>query len=502
MRTYGPAKIAQECPRHKGKELSAYCKACSDACCILCLAEDHQNHKFCPIEYAYLNAEKRLNSYINELNGFVMNELEELTNQTEIEIETHENKIFKVKTKVNEFRQELKDAVDNSCDTLLDSLEKPNTLRKDFLLEIEKQKQNVECLTNDCTEKIRVGKLDIITYNPPKPSSLIPIRQKSPDLIPEFVPGSELVGIIKDGVGKLEYRGAKQEIQSKDPSHITQNPETGRFQVEKVSSFQSHIEVRAMATAGNNTAWVADWYEDTMYLYDAGGKVLGSVTLKKGFFINDMAVKLSGDVIVTNSDQKVRMVNSKGKVTTLINTAPLYASGICLTETGEIVVCMYGGGGDTNHIAVYSPNGKKKVSEIRGRDADNENLITNPYRVVQIGQDFCVVNVGKNVVTVDRKGRLRWLYDGMGANSGRFDPRGICSDKYQNVLVTDERKSCVHCLDREGQLIQLILTEKQVGITGHYGITVDRDTGHVWVGNRQRNVAIASYTSHSIIAIL
>ena len=497
VRTHGPAKIAQECPRHKGKELSAYCKACNDACCIQCLADDHKNHDFCPIDEAYLTAEKRLNSYLNELNGFVRSELEELTIQTETEIKGHENKISKVKTNVNAFRQELKDAVDNSCDALIDSLEKPNTIRKSFLLEIEKQTQNVEHLTNGCTEKIREGKLDIITYNPPKPSSLIPIRQKSPDMTPEFVPGRKLVRIIKDGVGEIEYRVVKQEVQCKEPSHTTQDFETGRFLVQKVSSFQSEIGATAMATAGKNAAWVADYREDTMYLYDSGGKVLRSVTIRNFLSsvdgIKDMVVKRSGDIIVTNTDQKVRMVNGKGKVTTLINTAPFKARGVCLTEIEEIVVCM-SGPGDKNHIAVYSPDGRRKVSEVRGRGADNKNLITDPYRVVQIGGDFCVVNFGWNVVMVDRTERVRWVYDGKGANLGRrFSPRGICSDKYHNVLVIDINNDCVHCLDRDGQLIQLILTETQVGMRDHWGITVDRETGLVWVGNGSGNIVIASY---------
>ena len=493
VRTHGPAKIAKECPSHKGKELSAYCKACDDACCIQCLADYHKNHDFCPIDEAYLNAEKRLNSYINELDDFVKSELEQLTTNTESEIETHEKKISEVKTKANAFRQELKGAVDDSCDALIDSLEKPNTIRKSFLLEIEKQKQNVDHLTNECTEKIREGNLDIITYNPPKPSSLIPIRQKSSDLVPEFVPGRELIGIIKDGVGKIEYREVKREVQCKEPSHTAHNFETGKFQVQKVGSFESKIGVTAMATAGKNRVWVAYEYEDTMYLYESGGKVLRSVTVKKKVSINDMAVKRSGEVIVTNTDQKVRMVNAKGKVTTLINAAPFDAFGVCLTEMEEIVVCM-AGQGDKNHLAVYSPDGRRKVSEVRGRGADNKNLITDPYRVVQIGQDFCVVNGDENVVSVDRTGRVRWVYEGRTAYLGRdWDPSGICCDKYQHVFVTDQYNDCVHCLDREGQFIQLILTEKQVGWVYHWGIAVDRETGQVWVGNLGGNVVIASY---------
>ena len=322
----------------------------------------------------------------------------------------------------------------------------------------------------------------------------------SPDLLPEFVPGRELIEIIKDGVGKIKYREVKQEIVSKEPGHTTKDFETGKFQVQKVGSFKSKIDVTAMATAGNNTAWVADYDSDTMYLYDSRGKILRSVTVKKGEYINDVVVKRSGDVVVATTDQKVRMVNKnsffeKGKVTILIDTSPFNPYGVCLTDTEQVVVCMRDKENKSrSHVAVYSSDGRRKVSEVRGRGVDNENLFTNPYRVVQIGEDFCVVNRGENVVNVDRTGRVRWVYDGRGANLKKhLDPSGICSDKDRNVLVTDYYNNCVHCLDREGRLIQMILTGRQVGMRDHYSISVDKETGQVWVGNWSGNVVIASY---------
>ena len=304
-----------------------------------------------------------------------------------------------------------------------------------------------------------------------------------------------MVGIIKDGVGKIEYREVKPEVQSQEPSRTTEEFETGRFQVQKVDSFKAKIGVTAMATSGTNTVWVACWDEDTMYLYDSGGKVLRSVTVMKGKGIIGVVVKRSGDAIVTSRDKKVMMVNSNGKVTTLINTEPFYAFGVCLTEAEEIVVCMRDGEDESNsHLAVYSSDGSSKVSEVRPMGTDNKNLFTFPWRVVQNGEDFCVVYLGGNVVRVDRTGRVRWVYDGRAANLGKkINPMEICSDKYQHVLVSDSYNSCVHCLDREGQLMQLILTEKQLGMTEPYGITVDRDTGLLWVGKGSGNVVIASY---------
>ena len=55
--------------------------------------------------------------------------------------------------------------------------------------------------------------------------------------------------------------------------------------------------------------------------------------------------------------------------------------------------------------------------------------------------------------------------------------------KIKTFLATDQNNDCVHCLDREGQLIQLILTEKQVGWTGYRNITVDKEAGLLWVGS-------------------
>ena len=377
VRTHGPAKIAEECPRHKGKELSAYCKACDDACCIQCLAEDHQNHKFCPIDEAYLNAENRLNSYIRELDGVVRSELDELTKHATAAIETRNSTIIKVKDKVNSFRKEMKDAVDKSCDFLIDSLEIPNSDRNNFVLEIEKHKQNVDHLINDCTAKIREGKFDIIKYNPPSPPSLIPIKENVIDVVPEFVPLRELLEMIKQGVGSIEYMKVKSEAQVENQVHPVPTFDKGRLHVQKVSSYKSKVDATAIAVAGNNTAWIADHTNDTMYQYDNRGKFVRSVTVMKGVGINDLVVKMSGEMIITNTDKKVRMVDKAGRVTTLIDTTPFDAEGISLTGKEKIMVCM-GRQEEKYHIAIYSADGMNKVREIKAIDSKNEKPDDQP----------------------------------------------------------------------------------------------------------------------------
>ena len=97
-------------------------------------------------------------------------------------------------------------------------------------------------------------------------------------------------------------------------------------------------------------------------------------------------------------------------------------------------------------------------------------------------------------MTFDPCGNVRWVYDGLQVHrEGRFTPHGMCLDKFCNLLISDCDKHCVHYVDREGVLIQLLLTREQHGIDGPQGIGVDNETGKVWVGNDSKKVWVAKY---------
>ena len=262
------------------------------------------------------------------------------------------------------------------------------------------------------------------------------------------------------------------------------------LQVKKVNYFKCEIGVHSVAVAGVNRMWVAHMSRDIMFLYNERGRVVKSKALDKGVGINDLVVKSSGEIIITNRERMVKCLSKEGKLTTLIATAPFTVAGICLTGTEELVLCMRGQG-NRNHIAIYSPDGSSKMREMNGSDANNKHVITDPYRVAMNDTDFCVVNYQTNVVTIDQTGVLRWIYDA--TQNQNFAPHGICCDRYRNILVSDGSSHCVHYLDRDGQLIQMILTEKQIGLTCHWGIGVDDETGQVWVGNSTKDVIIAKY---------
>ena len=503
VRAHGPAKIAEQCSSHKGKDITIYCKKCKVGCCANCHADNHKLHDFCPIEEAYLEKEISLNAYIKELEDEVHTKLDKLIDNAKHDNTEEESYIDKEIDDVNEFRKEMKKTVDIQCDSLVETLRKSNIDKTNIIVELQKQKQNVDRLIRECKEKIWEGKLDLIEYGPPSPSSLLPNKTHISMRKAKFVPDTKVLDDIRKGLGRIEFGDSdkREKVVAcyKDRDQFDRSKlqaKSRKYQgvkVKRLKHFNSKTEARTITMAGKNRAWIAYFDGDTVYLYDNNGKVIESVTVAKGVGILDTVVTSTGEIMVANRDNKVRRVSVDGKVSFLINTEPFNPRGVCLTDTGQIAVCM-NGQGNKNHVAIYTPDGRKKVSEIRGSDAENKHVVTGPYCVVQNGKDFCVVNFDQNVVCVKQTGECRWVYDGRSADLlWPFCPRRICCDKYHNLLVSDGYNDCVHYIDGEGQLIQVILTEEQVGWRGHWGIGVDDETGHVWVGNNKKDVAIEKY---------
>ncbi|KAK3093471.1 hypothetical protein FSP39_016160 [Pinctada imbricata] len=494
MRLYGPSKIAEQCSIHPEKEISTYCKDCKVPCCATCLVQKHQRHEMLSIENAYLSAEKRLNENAKKLEKDVMPTLDKMTDETEQNRSEQRKKINRVRDEVNAFRIEMKQAVDVSCDNLLETLDQNEIEFDNLIKKIDAQKRKVRSLIKEIDETIQKGDLSMIKYSPPSPRTLIPEVQTPRLTIPVFNPRRDILTIIGDRIGTIEWTDRSSDLKHSS-SPITKF-DASLINISKVRSFSSNIPVSSITTAGTNTAWVMYNSSDTMYLYDSSGKVVRSITVKGSNGINDMETRRSREMIVTCNDRKVRCVSVNGEVSTVIDTFPFEPQGVCLTDSEDVVVCMRGQD-KKNHIAVFSPDTGRKLREIRRMDGQGKQQITDPYRVVSNGKDLCAVNRDpKHVVCVNERGDVRWVYDGKEANLTKsFDLRGISVDKYNNLLVTDWNNDCVHYIDREGRLIQIILTQDQTGLSWPWGICVDDISGQVWFGSYfiESSIVVSKY---------
>ncbi|KAK3087615.1 hypothetical protein FSP39_008454 [Pinctada imbricata] len=468
LRLYGPAKIAEQCRIHPEKEISTYCNDCDVPCCVSCLAKDHKRHDFSTIEDKYLDAEKGLNEYYRQLDTDVRPTLEKMEEQARADVKEDNSNVEKVINDINDFRKDVVQIFTRACDDLIIQVKLSQSKGKERLDEIGKCKKNLVTLKREIEGKIEKGDLNIVKYVPPKVEYLIPALKISENTVPLFEPDRkvlDMLDVIKESVGKINLKQIKNE----------ENKSIKSVNVQRQKSFKSKMDVTSMTTAGNNMIWIMHFGSHKMCLYNDEGKVVRSLTVEGSMGINDMAIAQSGEMVVTCGDKKVRCVSVNGEVSTMIDTAPFGCEGVCLTDRKEIVVCMRGED-STHNVAFYSPDGRKKVREIRAVDGQGKQLLTNPYCVVLNDRDLCVVNVGENVVCVTETGDVRWVYDGKQAKTKKlFSPRCICVDQYNNLLVTDYNNHCVHYIDRDGRLIDVILTQKQIGLRCHWGMMMLQD---------------------------
>ncbi|KAK3092461.1 hypothetical protein FSP39_003087 [Pinctada imbricata] len=484
VRLHGPAKIAEQCKIHSDKEITTYCKHCKVPCCVACLAESHQLHPVLPIENVYLPAELMLNDYVKELDEDVIPKLDQMGDHLLKYALSNNDLIAKVEKEVKAYGETLKNMVDHSCDSLLERLHGQASKHdvENIRKEIRDEKQKVENTKRDIIDKIQEGKLDLIEYHPPKYNLLIPSILIPKSGRPSFIPNKSIYHeIIQHQIGEIGF----SDVISVD----VDKPWT----VYKSSSFPSKIHATSITLAGENEAWVMYYGSNTMYLFDVTGREVKAITVKGSGDINGMSITHSRDMIFTNEDKKVRRVSRRREVSVLIDTAPFSCYGACLNEKEEIVVCM-SDQDERNHVAIYSPDGSRKLSVIRGRDYQGKQLVTDPYRVTSNGEDLCILNISKSLVCVDREGNVMWVYEGEQAKLGRpFYPLGLCVDKHHNILVTDNNNDCVHHVDKDGKLIQVILTQDKAALRMPWGICVDDATGLVWVGNNNKEITTVKY---------
>ena len=476
--------ILTHCTLHPEYNYSKYCNHCDKPCCIKCIDDEHKYHPMMAIESKYIACEDKLNDLAKEMEKCIIptlvSNIDELKRSKHLQAKGCQD----VTEEVNRIRSEMKAAVDERCDEMLDELNKKESEKissiSDAICDLEKQIKESEIFISKCSEKVREGGLDLIEYSKVTPPTTLP--SNSSYAIPTFVPGENMLDSITKLIGNLKWKG--REINLTKPSK-PRMPDSENLKpdinIKPLGSFRTDADCTSVTPTSKDTAWVASVDSDTMMMYNISGKNIRSVTVTKGVGILDLAVKQSGEVIICNKDNKVRLVTVNGVVTNLIETAPYSPQGVCLNEREDIVVCM-AAQGDGNHVVVYSPDGKKPLRRIVVKDDKGKQLLTDPYRVVVNGEYISVMNYGSNVVTCDEDGKVRWVYGGSRTGLDKLYAMGMCVDKFCNLFISDWDNICVHYVDRAGGLIQILLTRQQHGIHYPMGVGVDDDTGTVWVG--------------------
>jgi sugar lactone lactonase YvrE len=148
---------------------------------------------------------------------------------------------------------------------------------------------------------------------------------------------------------------------------------------------------------------------------------------------------------------------------------------------GDIVVSLYNTDNSQNKIVRYQ---EQKIEQEIYKDEDGKLIYEEgeyPLRVVEnMNGDICASdNNAKDVVVVDKSGRVRFRYDGIPAKRKMsFNPKGIVTDSMSQIIVADVNNACLHILDQNGQFLKCV---DNCELDKPKGLSVDRE-GRLWVG--------------------
>lgn len=186
--------------------------------------------------------------------------------------------------------------------------------------------------------------------------------------------------------------------------------------------------------------------------------------------------------ILVRDDKLLKLFSFSGIQTGVFGDQLKQPVALAETEEGEVMVTEWMGG----EVIVFDENGKRVRSfpcscEAPGYVASsaNGNIILSDWK--------------QHVIKAfDRRGRLTWSFGRHGNGDGRLDhPYGVCTDRFNNVIVCDTWNNKIHLLSPEGHFVKTLLASAE-GIEWPQAIAVDRD-GRLVIAEQGGLVKIYEY---------
>ncbi|KAK3099686.1 hypothetical protein FSP39_008005 [Pinctada imbricata] len=123
----------------------------------------------------------------------------------------------------------------------------------------------------------------------------------------------------------------------------------------------------------------------------------------------------------------------------------------------------------------------------------------DPHRISMtpdgnISVSFLGKNNKRQLMIMDQQGiPLKVYRGGDNVESNTFYPLGTVCDRYGHIIVTDWNNDSVHLLDKNGNLMQYLLTENDE-FSSPSALALDR-AGNVWIGNAVGRIRVYQYLS-------
>ncbi len=209
---------------------------------------------------------------------------------------------------------------------------------------------------------------------------------------------------------------------------------------------------------------VSDEKGNRIFVFEPSGKLNAMFTCQGQ--IHDLAVTKHGHILLANSDAAQSLVlafNLRGeKLATFGNFFTFEKPfGVCCKSKGQIVVSSI----ETHLIYTLSGLDGKMTHKFTGKGKDQKKL-SYPYHVSTNSKDHIIVSDFGNdcIKTFDMVGNCKVQCGKTGFKVGQLrGPRGLCTDKMDNILVADSQNRRVQVFQAKGTFLRVAMEMNKEG---------------------------------------
>lgn len=474
------------CMIHSIQRCEAYCNKCNIPICIKCSIGRHRGHDAIGLDKKVAQKKHEVEQETKEIEGVIKPRYssadEDLTEEIKSttakfsELEKEKERLRSLWHKeVNNMFDHFGSMIQSRKDRSLKALTLQQTqLRQQIPIMDKIVKQNKQIQrTNKASEVVAYkSRLQEFRY----------ILKKTDVKIPSFRTNTDSGNKLSLEIEEINLTMKKAKIISEEPEYAEVSVK-GFLHGERVIATvpTKYTPLWRVVCVGATEAWVAG-ERGTITRIDIHGVIQNTVGVNiRNVWADTIAVTKNEEVLYSNVDEGTVNILRYGKPRHLITIEREWRPHrICSTVSGDFLLHS-------------SCNKYNKIVRYHGRRPTQE-IFVDAYEMLIFGkgrfplditenatnEDVCVSDYNSHtVVVLDRRGKLRFRYDGTMANRLKpFSPGDIVTNPCGQIIVTDIHNDCLHVLNRDGEFLRCLV---DCGLDRPCGLSIDSE-GRLWVG--------------------
>ena len=209
-----------------------------------------------------------------------------------------------------------------------------------------------------------------------------------------------------------------------------------------------------------------------------------------------------GNVYMCNFNNKwISVLTPEHRVVDIVNAAPLHPNSLVVTQSGDILVALV-----DVRTSVFDKCKQTYIARLDNLGREKERIQFENDGQTRLFRYTVHVNENKNgdilvsdkigeykgrLYILNNKGKVKHSYNGSSKlKDPDFDPTSVCCDDQCRIIVADLNNSALHLLNAKGELLQLLMTEKD-GLVHPYSLGLC--DGLLWIGTFEGKVIVAEY---------